>query len=296
MSADVQYPTDRLSLCAPPDPTPRRPTRFPMPAGAVDTHAHIIGPPPYVEDRFYTPPPASGEQYLQMLDAVGMTYGVLVQISVHGSDNSVMLECLKQHPHRLRGVAVAPHDLPESGWRTLREAGVTGLRLNAVAGGGVGLANLDRYEAICEELGWHLQFITNAAQLVEVAPRLAKLRVPAVIDHMGHFSVSEGAESASMRLMIGLVSDGAWVKLSGAFRISTTPPYTDTVPFARALIEAGPGRCVWGSDWPHIAFTGKMPNVGGLLDLLADWAPDDIQRHRILVDNPHKLYGFPQTT
>ena len=36
-----------------------------------------------------------------------------------------------------------------------------------------------------------------------------------------------------------------------------------------------------------------MPNDGDLLDLLAEWVPDEATRHRILVDNPGKLYGFP---
>jgi 2-pyrone-4,6-dicarboxylate lactonase len=35
-----------------------------------------------------------------------------------------------------------------------------------------------------------------------------------------------------------------------------------------------------------------MMNVGDLLDLLADWVPDDEARNRVLVDNPARLYGF----
>jgi predicted TIM-barrel fold metal-dependent hydrolase len=35
-----------------------------------------------------------------------------------------------------------------------------------------------------------------------------------------------------------------------------------------------------------------MPNVGELLDLLAEWVPDEAQRRRVLVDNPARLYGF----
>jgi hypothetical protein len=30
----------------------------------------------------------------------------------------------------------------------------------------------------------------------------------------------------------------------------------------------------------------------GILDLLLDWALDAATRHRILVDNPARLYGF----
>ena len=35
-----------------------------------------------------------------------------------------------------------------------------------------------------------------------------------------------------------------------------------------------------------------MPNVGDLLDLLADWVPDDGVRESILTANAHRLYGF----
>jgi predicted TIM-barrel fold metal-dependent hydrolase len=35
-----------------------------------------------------------------------------------------------------------------------------------------------------------------------------------------------------------------------------------------------------------------MPNVGELLDLMADWVPDEAGRQRVFVDNPKRLYGF----
>ncbi len=35
-----------------------------------------------------------------------------------------------------------------------------------------------------------------------------------------------------------------------------------------------------------------MVNDGVLLDLLAEWVPDEVTRTRILVDNPAALYGF----
>src|ERR1700761_6988912 len=86
---------------------------------------------------------------------------------------------------------------------------------------------------------------------------------------MGHFDVDAGPQAPGCKLMMQLVADGAWVKLSGAYRLSKTPPYADTIPFARSLIEVAPDRCVWGSDWPHVGFWGPMPNVGDLLDLVA---------------------------
>jgi 2-pyrone-4,6-dicarboxylate lactonase len=42
-----------------------------------------------------------------MLDAMGMTYGVLTQVSVHGTDNRLLAETLRTSKRRLRGIAVS---------------------------------------------------------------------------------------------------------------------------------------------------------------------------------------------
>ena len=62
-------------------------------------------------------------------------------------------------------------------------------------------------------------------------------------------------------------------------------------------------RILWGTDWPHPTGTppsGKPTDVtpllqiddGRLLTQLPVWAPDAAIRHKILVDNPARLYGF----
>lgn len=283
--------------CPGPQPIQRGAARYAMPAGAVDAHAHVIGSPPeypFVPTRSYTPPPASEADYLAMLDATRMAYGVLIQVSVHGVDNRLMANSLRAHPKRLRGIAVVDPEVSEPELRRLKEAGVVGLRLNVLYGGGVGLDALDRYEAICRDLGWHLQFLIDARNLPGVAARLSRLRVPAVIDHMGHFPTSEGLDSPGFLSLLGLVRDGAYVKLQGAFRCSVQgPPYADTIPFARALNDAAPTRSIWGSDWPHVSNWGAQPNTGDLLDLMADWIPDPERRRLLFVANPAGLYGFP---
>ena len=87
------------------------------------------------------------------------------------------------------------------------------------------------------------------------------------------------------------------VRLSGAYRNTVEgPPYRDTIPFARKLVEAAPAQCVWGSDWPHVANWDVMMGVSDLLDLLADWVPDEALRDRILTDNPYRLFGFQRPT
>ncbi len=282
--------------CPGPDPEVSGPTRFVMPAGAVDSHAHVIGAPPLhplVAGRGYDPPPAPAAHYLAMLDRAGFDRGVLVQVSVHGTDNRLLIETLTANRSRLRGVAVAPPDLPDRAYRTLAEAGVTGLRLNILFGGGIGFEALERYGALCRELGWHLQFLLDGPALEALAPRLRRLPVPIVIDHMANVPAATAASDTGFLALVDLVRDGAWVKLSAAFRLAPGPCWAATVPMARVLIEAAPERCLFGTDWPHVAWRRPMPRIGALLDLLADWAPDAAIRRRILVDNPARLYGFP---
>ena len=63
------------------------------------------------------------------------------------------------------------------------------------------------------------------------------------------------------------------------------------IPFAQALVDAAPDRVLWGTDWPHPNMA-TMPDEGALLDLLADYVPDEATRNQILVDNPQRLYDF----
>ena len=287
----------KTSAPACPGPVPQQhgPTRYAVPPGAVDTHAHVIGLPPdypFVEGRSYTPPEAPAERYLQMLDATGMTYGVLIQVSVHGTDNRLLRQTLKANPDRLRGVGVMPLGLGDAEYRAAQEDGIVGLRLNVLYGGGIGFEDLASYDALAREMGWHLQFLVDARELPRLRTAISALHVPFVVDHMGHFPASLGVSDPGFQTLVSLVRDGGWVKLSGAYRLADEMPYAETTPLAQALIEAAPDRCVWGSDWPHVAHYKHMMNVGDLLDTLADWAPDEAVRNRILTDNAHRLYGF----
>ena len=282
--------------CPAPDPHPSGPTRYAVPAGAIDTHAHVIGRPPdhpFVPDRSYTPPAAPARTYRAMLDATGMAHGVLVQVSVHGTDNRLLLETLATEPGRLRGIAVIPLGLPERDLLAMKAAGIVGLRLNVLYGGGIDFDQVEAYGALAREMGWHLQFLIDARSLPPLAPRLARLPVPFVVDHMGHMPTSAGLADPGFATLVSLVRDGAWVKLSGAFRTSVAgAPYADTVPFARALNDAAPERCLWGSDWPHVAAWDGAPKLSTLLDLMAEWVPDEGRRRKVFVDNPRALYGF----
>ncbi len=282
--------------CLAPDPEPRSP-RFDVPAGACDCHAHVLGPPevyPYVADRSYTPPPASLEAYKSLHRVLGIDRSVIVQPSVHGTDNQVTLDAIVGYGPNARGVAVADASVDEPTLVRLNDGGFRGVRLNVLFGGGVGIDALEPLAERIADMGWHIQLLLDARNLVELAPRLRRLPVPAVVDHMGHMKISNGIDHPGFQTLVDLVRDGiCWVKLSGNYRISAEgPPYSDAIAFAHALIEAGPERMIWGTDWPHPALNEFMPNDGDLLDALDDYAPDPELKHAILVDNPARLYGF----
>jgi predicted TIM-barrel fold metal-dependent hydrolase len=257
---------------------------------------------PYAADRSYTPPDAPLEKYLAMLDTLGFARGVLVQGSAHGSDNSAMLDALSRQGGRLRGVAVADASMPPPELRRWHALGVRGLRFNHFFRGGqlhyrggVPLDAARLLAPVMHELGWHLQLWIDIKDLPDTMPILQTIGLPVVIDHMGRSDASAGIGTpgfASLLRFLG--TGGCWVKLSGAHRISRTPPdYPDARPFHTALVAENPDRLVWGGDWPHPRMEEEMPDVGHLLDLFMEWTPDTANRQRILVDNPQRLYDFP---
>lgn len=283
--------------CLGPDTAPV-PIAFEMPAGATDTHAHVIGLPPeypFVEDRSYTPPEATVAAYKAMHSALGIERAVLVTVSVHGTDNRTTLQGIAAYGPNARGIAVVDPDVSDAELARLHAGGIRGVRLNVLFGGGVGLHAFSSLAPRVAELGWHVQLLIDVSTvLADLAPEIRRLGVPVVVDHMGHMPAARALGDPGFQLLLELVREGiAWVKLSGCDRVSTAwPEFADATPMAQALIAAGPERMVWGTDWPHVSKKGDMPNDGILLNRLADYAPDPALRKAILVDNPAVLYGF----
>lgn len=296
VSAAAEAPT-----CAPPDFNPRTP-RLRIPARACDCHAHILGPKArhaYAPERVYTPPDCLLPDYLHMLATLGVERAVLVQPSVYGTDNAVMLEALKQQRAPLRGVAVIAPGAPDAELAALNEAGVRGVRVNIVdvkdrKPGSLPLEQLTALAQRIAPLGWHMEFLLHADEFPELDRAFADFPVEIVVGHLGYMKTDMGLDAPGFQALLRLAKSGrCWVKLTGPYRISTGPlPYPDVTPFARALLEAAPQRIVWGSDWPHVMLQGAMPNDGELADLLSQWIPDARLREQVLVKNPARLYDF----
>lgn len=284
-------------LCAPPDPNPRRP-RLTPPPGACDCHAHIFGPEdryPFTRHRTYTPPQASLDSYRTLLDTLGLDRAVIVQPSVYGTDNRATLDAIQAGGGRFRGVVVIDENLDRREMERMHDLGVRGVRVNLLFKSGIEVSDVRRLADKIAPFGWHLQMLVDVSEFSDIRTTLGRLPVDVVFDHMGHMPTSIGTDHPGFRDMLHLLETGrAWVKLSGAYRITagTELPYEDVAPFARAIVSANPERVLWASDWPHPYVNIPMPNDGALLDLLEDWTPDAATRNRILRDNPQALYGF----
>lgn len=272
-----------------------------MPALSCDSHAHVCGPAAlhaYSPQRIYTPPDALYRDYRALLDTLGIERAVLVQPSVYGSDNTVLLQALAQDPARLRGVAVIEPDTPPAELKRMHVLGVRGVRCNIVdvkdGKGRLPLAQLQALAHAIAPLGWHMEFLMHVDEFPELDQLLADFPVEVVFGHLGYMATGKGMDAPGFQSLLRLLrSRRAWVKLTGPYRISAAGlPYPDVTPFAHALTEAVPDRIVWGSDWPHVMLKGPMPNDGDLCDLLTDWVPDAAIRQKVLADNPARLYGF----
>jgi 2-pyrone-4,6-dicarboxylate lactonase len=280
-----------------PDYNPVKPSYTPPP-GACDAHCHIFGPEaqfPFAASSTYKPADAPKAMLRKLHKHLGLSRAVLVQASCHGTDNRAMMDAIADSNDSYRGVAMVGEHVTDRELRELHEGGVRGIRFNFVRHLG-GAPELDAFHSTIgriKDLGWHVVLHLDSADLLTYADLLESMPVPFIIDHMGRAKVADGIEQAPFQQLLKLMrgNDRAWVKISGAERISAAgAPFRDAVPFAQKLIEAAPDRILWGTDFPHPNISGDMPNDGELVNLFAEMCTDDATRHQILVDNPTRLY------
>lgn len=278
---------------------------FKVPALSCDSHFHVFGPAdryPYAGNLRYKPPVAELGDYRVFARRFGLERMVFVQPSAYGRDNACMLDAMREAgPEICRGVVDIDEDIPDSDLERMDRLGVRGVRINTSpvkqpeAGYAASLLpRIQRIEARCIELGWHLDFLCPGWLTTELMDCFRKLKTHYSLAHLGMYLARDGVTQPGFQQLLDLLRNGngqCWVKFTGTYRISTAPGFTDVAPMARALIEAAPDRIIWGSDYPHLSFADKVSS-GELFNLLGTWAPDEATRHAILVDNPKRLFGF----
>lgn len=275
---------------------PRTP-RYVPPAGAVDAHCHVFGPMaqfPFSPKAKYLPQDAGPEMLFALRDRLGFARNVIVQASCHGTDNAATLNAIAKSGGKARGVAVVDPAISAGELAALHEGGMRGVRFNFLKRL-VDDAPKDKFLDLAGRLpeGWHVVVYFEADILAELRPFLDAIPVPLVIDHMGRPDVTQGPDGADMRAFRALLDsrDDIWVKTTCPDRLSPTgEPYDDFVDAVAPLVEAYQDRVLWGTDWPHPNMESRIPDDGGLVDVIPRIAPTPELQHKLLVANPMRLY------
>jgi len=270
--------------------------RLQAPANAADCHMHIYDPGrPQLASR--SPVTQAGvAEYRLLQKRLGTTRVVVVQPRNHAIDNEVTVNAVAQLGPNARGIAVLHPTVSDGELKRLHAGGIRGIRFS-LGDPATAVVSEDMIEPLAARiapLGWHVQLHAPGDFIAAHAAVLRRLPTPLVIDHMGRMPPQAGLTHPAFAIIRGLLDQGrTWVKLAGAYFNSTggPPAYPGAATIARAFLSAAPERMVWGSDWPHPSEKNK-PDDARLFDLLAEWAPDETTRHRILVTNPESLYGF----
>ena len=279
-------------------PDPSKP-EFPVPEGAIDSHCHVFGPGeifPYAPTRKYTPCDASKEKLWALRDHLGFERNVIVQATCHGADNRALVDALEGSQGRARGVATVTRDIRDDELQQLHTAGVRGVRFNFVKRL-VDVLPRDTLVEMAERLkpfGWHLVIYVESQDLPELSDFFASLPGTIVFDHMARPDVSKAVEGEEFDLFIRMLveNQNMWAKVSCPDRLSVSGPpgYDDVVPFAKRVVETIPDRVLWGTDWPHPNLKSHMPDDGKLVDYIPKIAVSEELQHKLLVDNPMRLY------
>ena len=241
---------------------------FTAPPLSCDAHFHVFGPAeryPHggVNEKLrYAPPLAPLEDYLVQARRLGFERFVFVQPSAYGRDNAYMIEAMRHLPGS-RGIVDIDQDAPDGMLAALDAAGVRGVRINVspVKPPDAGLAasllpRIVRLDARCAEIGWHLDFLQPGWLTAEVMDTMRRLRAPFSVAHMGMFLAKDGAGHPGFRALIDLLRHGegrTFVKLTGAYRISTAPGFADIDPMAAAFANGG------GRSSHHAYFSVPVP-------------------------------------
>ena len=264
----------------------------------VDTHAHVFARNMrMIEGRRYTPDyDATIADYLAMLDNHGFSHGVLVQVSFLGTDNSYLVEALRQEPARLRGIVVVEPTITTEELHALDQVGVVGVRLNLIGLPDPPLANVEWQEHLdrLAKLDWQVEVQAEAQRLPHLLPVLLGAGVRVVVDHFGRPDQALGIDDPGFQYLLTVgKTRQVWVKLSGAYRNGQAARGNHIASFATPALldEFGAERLLWGSDWPHTCF--EHPDATGVArEALDRWISSDADWQTVLVDSPHRLFRF----
>lgn len=257
----------------------------------IDTHAHVfthqcrLAPDPRHRPGYEAPLAT----YLDLLDRMEIAQGVLVQPSFLGTHNDYLMDCLRQHPGRLKGVAVLDPCVTDTTLDEMTALGIRGKRLNWI---GRSLDELQSQQwrwlfSRLESRGWHVEIQAEGDTLLAILDLLADQNLDLVIDHFGRPQANAWRDPVIERLCTGNTAQRYWVKCSAPYR-----SHSDGIDDVgrRLLAEIGSHRLMWGSDWPWTEHEHLYSFEMALNDI-EKWVPA-ADMSAVMHQTAQRFYGF----
>lgn len=278
-------------LCLPRLPLARLP-RLRLPEGTVDTHFHVFrADAPLHTPCSYTPQIATIADWSTFSGSLGISKGVLVQPSVYGRDNTVLLDALASFPDRLRGIVVIDPDTTATEIERLDGCGVRGVRINTRNKGGLPLAAAGTLAAKIAPFGWSLQLQINPEQLPDIASALSGIRLPIILDHLGFIPLAAATRSAHVAALQRLMDRATtYVKITAPYRLTKDAGFEGFPEVVRALADSHAEQLLWGSDWPHTELWEGMPDDADLIESTQAAIDNTAMADKIFVQNAEALF------
>lgn len=235
-------------------------------------------------------PESDGERVLydDVARELGLQRVVLVQPDGQRPDPDPLLRLLKSNPTQARGVARVSLLTTEATLEEMRLAGVRGLRLSFGADADPSAASGELFELArrAARRSCHVELSAPAHLLAALAPMIRDCDGLVVIDRMAGAQAGLGLDQIGVDDVLDLLAAGrVWVKLTGSEALAAAAnDGWAGLPIMRALIATNVDCLVWGSDWPG--------DAASALEVLTQACESPAVLHRILVENPARLYGF----
>ena len=259
-----------------------------------DCHVHVFDGSAQVAPGHYAPL----HRPLAAIEALAQSHGfghlVLVQPSVYGTDNTVLLNALRVQPGRHRGVVVVDASVSDAELASMHRLGVRGVRFNLVSPAGNHHNPSEDFARLAPRLhalGWHVQWYARPVDLPVISALHLATPVPAVLDHLAGLHAHLPSDHTAWQALESLAGQGAWVKLSGWYRLQADAPYAGLHSNIARVAKLFAGHMVWGSDWPHTSFApDAMPVYASTLEPVIQ-ALAEAQKADVLYDAPERLYA-----
>lgn len=235
-------------------------------SGCIDAHAHVWTPDVarYPLSAGYSPrdmEPASftADELLAIARPVGIDRIVLIQMIFYGSDNSYMLDCMREYPGVFSGVAQIDEQGadPAAEMERLRKFGVRGVRIAPPKHGDAGWLDGPGMHAMWKfaaQSGMAMCPLIDPDDLAAVDRMCEKFpETPVVVDHCARIGGDGDIRNDDLAHLCQLARyKRTHVKLSAFYFLGDKqPPYEDLAPMILRLCGAyGPERLMWASDCP----------------------------------------------